>query len=250
MKEDVTEKSDQIRHGFIEDPTKGPRVEILIPALHLQDRQREGSCSHRGHWTTALTWHQNRPGGPQDSGGSADTPAVFLSHDVGLHVPLAPLKLASPPASPPAVLCPRPPATPLPWAMAMFTELSPSWFHPSSYSALLPEKFSKKLPSACRTGLLVSSNNCFSVCSPRCEPGASFLCTWSETHTHSLMGSTVSVLIPRGLTLDPPTRPKASVSLVLNTLACSQLLNWRRSGRECLLQMPPTAVVSRRAADL
>ena len=148
MKEDVTEKSDQIRHGFIEDPTKGPRVEIMNPALHLQDRQREGSCSCCGHSTTALTWHQTRPGGPQDSGGSADTPTVFLSHDVGLHVPLAPLKLASPPASPPAVLCPRLPATPLPRAMAMFTELSPSWFHPSSYSALLPEKFSKKLPSA------------------------------------------------------------------------------------------------------
>ena len=185
MKEDVTEKSDQIRHGFIEDPTKGPRVEILIPALHLQDRQREGSCSCCGHSTTALTWHQTRPGGPQDSGGSADTPTVFLSHDVGLHVPLAPLKLASPPASPPAVLCPRLPATTTGHGDvhgAVSLLVSPQLLLSPPSREILQETSFCFFSLACRTGLLVSSNNCFSVCSPQCEPGAAFLCTWSETH--------------------------------------------------------------------
>ena len=177
MKKDVTKKSDQIRHGFVEDPTKGPRVEILIPAFHLQDRQRESSCSLHGRSTTALPWRQTRPGGPQDSGGSADTPAVFLSHDWGLHAPLAPLKLVLAPSltsSSAGSQATSPPARS--GAVSLL-------FHPVSYSALLSEKFSKKLPSALahRTGLLVSSNNCFPVCSPQCDPGASFLCTWRET---------------------------------------------------------------------
>ena len=135
MKKDVTKKSDQIRHGFVEDPTKGPRVEILIPAFHLQDRQRESSCSLHGR-----PWRQTRPGGPQDSGGSADTPAVFLSHDWGLHAPLAPLKLMLAPSltsSSAGSQATSPPARS--GAVSLL-------FHPVSYSALLSEKFSKILP--------------------------------------------------------------------------------------------------------
>ena len=146
MKEDVTKKSDQICHGFVEDPTKGPRVEILIPAFHLQDRQRESSCSLHGCSTTALPWRQTRPGGPQDSGGSADTPAVFLSHDGGLHAPLAPLKLVSAPSLASSSAGSQATSTPAHGKVHGAVSL---WFHPISYSALLPEKFSKKLPSAC-----------------------------------------------------------------------------------------------------
>lgn len=129
---------------------------------------------------------------------------------------------------------------------------------PSYFARLLLSPPSREILQAClllvlslarRTRLLVSSNNRFSACSPGCEPGASFRCMWSETQTAPSQAPRAQCSSLE-VDLGPTTRPGLLSPLVLNTSACSQLLNWRRSGREYLLQIPPTAAVSRRAADL
>lgn len=164
-KEDITKKSDQIRHGFVKDPTKGPRVEILISALHLQDREREGGCFSPWLLRDTFTRRQTRPGWPSVLRGQLTLSPPCFCHTMWsvcpsrLQVPLNSLKPAQP--QPGHQQCQIPDHQPLLGLTAdvqhscLALGFTPSHAQPS-FQKILQEAFFSLFLSSCRTILLTS----------------------------------------------------------------------------------------------